>query len=63
MQLDLRKKWRRLVAFAALWMFILFPIPFLPLWGFQISPESFQAIIIIAAVISVPLTLLFIFMK
>ncbi|MFQ5970368.1 MAG: hypothetical protein ACE5J2_07740 [Nitrososphaerales archaeon] len=63
MQLGIRKKWRRLVALAALWVFILFPIPFLPLWGFEVSPESFQAIIIIAVVVTIPLTLLFIFMK
>ncbi len=63
MQLELRRKWRRLVAFAALWAFILFPIPFLPLWGFSIDPESFRALIIIGAIITTPLTLLFIFMK
>ncbi len=63
MQLELRRKWRRLVAFAALWAFILFPIPFLPLWGFPIDPESIRALIIIASIITAPLTLLFIFMK
>jgi len=63
MQLDVRRKWRRLVAFAAIWVFILFPIPFLPLWGFDVDPQAFQALIIITAIVSIPLTFLFIFMK
>lgn len=63
MQLDIRRKWRRLAGFAALWVFILFPIPFLPLLGFDINPEAFQGLIIIAAIISIPLGALFIFMK
>jgi len=63
MKVDLRRKWRRLVAFAAIWVFILFPIPFLPLWGFDINVQAFQALIIITAIVSIPLTLLFIFMK
>ena len=63
MQLDVRRKWRRLVAFAAIWAFILFPIPFLPLWGFDLNPQAVQALIIITAIVSVPLGFLFIFMK
>ncbi len=63
MQIGLRKKWKRLVAFAAVWAFILFPIPFLPLWGFEVNPQAVQALIIITGVVSVPLVLLFIFMK
>ncbi len=62
-QLELRRKWRRLAAFAGLWLFILFPIPFLPLFGFEINPQAFQALVIIAAIVSVPMFLLFIFMK
>lgn len=63
MQINLRKKWRRLAAFGAIWVFILFPIPFLPAFGGSINPQAFQALIIITAVISVPMVLLFIFMK
>jgi hypothetical protein len=63
MQINLRRKWRRLVGFGALWAFILFPIPFLPAFGSSITPQAFQALIIITAVVSVPLILLFIFMK
>jgi hypothetical protein len=63
MQLNLRRKWRRLAAFATVWAFVLFPIPFLPLMGFEINPQAFQALIIITAIVSVPLTFLFIFMK
>jgi hypothetical protein len=63
MKLELRRKWRRLAAFGAIWLFILFPIPFLPFWGFDIDPQAVQALIIITAIVSVPLTFLFIFMK
>ena len=63
MKLDVRRKWRRLAAFAALWVFILFPIPFLPLWGFDVNFQAIQALIIITAIVSIPLTALFIFMK
>jgi len=63
MQIDLRRKWRRLAAFGAIWVFVLFPIPFLPLWGFDVSPQAVQALIIITAIVSIPLTALFIFMK
>ena len=63
MQLGLRRKWRRLAAFGAIWVFVLFPIPFLPLWGFDINAQAFQALIIITAIVSIPLTFLFIFMK
>ncbi len=63
MQIELRKKWKRLVGFAAIWAFILFPIPFLPVWGYSIDPESLRALIIIGVVVTAPLTALFIFMK
>lgn len=63
MQLQLRRKWKRLAVFAALWVFILFPIPVLPFWGFEMNPQAFQAIIIIASIVTVPFVLLFIFMK
>lgn len=63
MKLELRRKWRRLVAFGAIWTFVLFPIPFLPLWGFDVNPQAIQALIIITAIVSIPLTALFIFMK
>ena len=63
MQINLRKKWKRLVAFGALWAFILFPIPFLPLFGIDPSPQSNQALIIITIVVSIPMIFLIIFMK
>lgn len=63
MQINLRKKWRRLVAFGAMWAFILFPIPFLPLFGFEPTPQSIQALIIITSVVSIPMIFLVIFMK
>jgi hypothetical protein len=62
-ELELRSKWKRLAGFALIWTFVLFPIPFLPLWGYNINPEAFQTVLIIAAIITVPLALLFIFMK
>ena len=63
MQFDVRRKWRRLAGLAAIWVFVMFPIPFLPAWGFNVSAQAFQSIIIIAVIVSIPLTLLFIFMK
>ena len=63
MQFGVRRKWRRLAGLAAIWTFVMFPIPFLPAWGFNITPLAFQTIVIIAVIVSIPLTLLFIFMK
>lgn len=63
MQINLRKKWRRLLAFGAIWVFVLFPIPFLPLFGVEPNPQSTQALIIITAVVSIPMVFLMIFMK
>ncbi len=63
MQINLRKKWRRLIAFGLLWAFILFPIPFLPLFGIEPTPESIQALLIITTVVSIPMVFLVIFMK
>jgi uncharacterized membrane protein len=63
MQFDVRKKWRRLAGLAAIWMFVMFPIPFLPAWGFNVNPQALPGIMIIAAIVTIPLTLLFIFMK
>lgn len=63
MQVNLRKKWKRLIAFGVIWAFILFPIPFLPFFSDRVDPQAIQALIIITAVVSVPFALLFIFMK
>lgn len=63
MQIGLRKKWRRLAALAGIWVFVMFPIPFLPLWGYEINPQAMQAIVIIMVIVTTPLVFLFIFMK
>ncbi len=63
MEIKLRKKWKLVLAFAGLWAFILFPIPFLPLFGIDPSPEATQALIIITIVVSIPMIFLVIIMK
>ncbi|MEM0446555.1 MAG: hypothetical protein QW776_04075 [Candidatus Nitrosocaldus sp.] len=59
----IRRRWKRLAALALIWFIALFPIPVLPLWGVTVNEQALTAIIIIVAVISIPMTLLAIFMK
>jgi membrane protease YdiL (CAAX protease family) len=59
----IRRRWKRILAFAAVWVLALFPIPVLPLWGVSINEQALQAIVIIVAVISIPMFLLAVFMK
>ncbi len=59
----IRRRWKRILAFAALWVLALFPIPVLPLWGVNINEQAITGIMIIAIIISIPMFLLAIFMK
>ncbi len=59
----IRRRWKRILAFAAVWVLALFPIPVLPLWGVSINEQALHAIVIIVAVISIPMFLLAVFMK
>ena len=53
-----------MIAFlVGIWLIILFPIPFLPLWGLSIDPTSIRTLLIITSIITIPFTLLAIFMN
>ena len=52
-----------LLLIGGLWFLIVFPIPFLPAWGLPIDETSLRTLMIITAVISIPFTLLAIFMN
>ncbi len=59
----IRRRWKRIIAFAALLVLALFPIPVLPLWGVNINENAMVGIVIITIIISIPMVLLAIFMK
>jgi|FaiFalFF_MnMetaG_3_1042247.scaffolds.fasta_scaffold00260_8 hypothetical protein len=59
----IRRRWKRIIAFAALLVLALFPIPVLPLWGVNINENAMIGIVIITIIISIPMLLLAIFMK
>jgi hypothetical protein len=59
----IRRRWKRIIAFAALLVLALFPIPVLPLWGVNINENAMIGIVIITIIISIPMFLLAIFMK
>jgi hypothetical protein len=59
----LKKRWKVLVGLASIWLLFMFPIPFLPLFGAPIDDTSIRTLIITTAIVSVPFTLLAIFMN
>jgi hypothetical protein len=59
----LKERWKMLLLLGTIWLLIIFPIPFLPAWGYPIDETSLRTLIIITAVISIPFTLLAIFMN
>ena len=59
----IRKRWRLLAIVAGLWIFALFPIPFLPLFHADYDPTSIRVAIIIVSVAAIPFTLLALFMN
>ena len=59
----LRKRWKLLLGVAVLWLWVVFPIPFLPFFNVPFDPSAIQALLITVAVISIPFTLLAIFMN
>ena len=59
----LRQRWKMIVFLIGIWLLILFPIPFFPMWGLPIDPTSFRTLLIITSIISIPFTLLAIFMN
>jgi hypothetical protein len=59
----LKERWKMLLLLGTIWLLIIFPIPFLPAWGYPIDETSLRTLIIITSVISIPFTLLAIFMN
>lgn len=59
----IRKRWKILSIVAGLWLWVLFPIPFLPLFNAPYDPTSIRVSLIIVAIASVPFTLLALFMN
>ena len=59
----LRQRWKMVAFLVGIWLFILFPIPILPMWGLPIDPTSVRTLLIITSIITIPFTLLAIFMN
>jgi hypothetical protein len=59
----IRKRWKILIIVGGLWLWVLFPIPFLPLFNAPYDPTSIHVTIIIAAIASIPFTFLALFMN
>jgi hypothetical protein len=59
----IRKRWKLLVIVAGLWLFALFPIPFLPLFHAPFDDTSIKISIMIIGIASIPFTLLALFMN
>jgi hypothetical protein len=59
----LKKRWKVLVVLAGIWLVFMFPIPFLPLFGAAFDETSIRILIITTAIVSIPFTLLAIFMN
>jgi hypothetical protein len=58
-----KKRWKLLCVVGGLWLWALFPIPFLPLFNAPYDPTSVHVTIIISAIASIPFTLLALFMN
>lgn len=52
-----------LAVVVGIWIVVMFPIPFLPLFGFPYDETSVRILLIITAIVSIPLTLLALFMN
>jgi O-antigen/teichoic acid export membrane protein len=59
----LKERWKMLLLLGIIWILIVFPIPFLPAWGYPIDETSLRTLMIITTIISIPFTLLAIFMN
>jgi O-antigen/teichoic acid export membrane protein len=59
----LKTRWKVLVVLVGIWLLFMFPIPFLPLFGAPIDDTSIRTLIITTAIVSIPFTLLAIFMN
>lgn len=52
-----------LAVVAGIWLVVMFPIPFLPLFGFPYDETSVRILLMITAIVSIPFTLLALFMN
>src|SRR6266487_3493838 len=59
----LRERWKFILLIGGLWLLFLFPIPFLPFLGYRLDINSLTALYIVTAIVSIPFTLLGIFMN
>ena len=59
----LRKRWKTVFVLVALWLVFLFPIPIFPLWGIHLDENSIETVIIISLIVSIPFTLLALFIN
>ncbi|HEY7226974.1 MAG TPA: hypothetical protein VH481_02490 [Nitrososphaeraceae archaeon] len=58
-----RERWKFILSIGGLWLLFLFPIPFLPFFGYHIDVNSLTTLYLISAIVSIPFTLLAIFMN
>jgi len=58
-----RQRWKFVLLIGGLWLLFLFPIPFLPFFGYKIDINSLMTLYLISAIVSIPFTLLAIFMN
>lgn len=59
----IKKRWRFIILMVGLWIVFLFPIPFLPFFGYRIDQNSLSTLYIITAIVSIPFTLLGLFVN
>jgi len=59
----LRQRWKMLAVVGGIWLVVMFPIPFLPLFGFPYDETSVRILLMITSIVSIPFTLLALFMN
>ena len=59
----LKQRWKMLAVVVGIWIVVMFPIPFLPLLGFPYDATSVRILLMISAIVSIPFTLLALFMN
>jgi uncharacterized membrane protein len=62
-RMKLKQRWKVLAILAGVWLLFMFPIPFLPLMGLPFDPTSVNILMMITAIVTIPFTLLAIFMN
>jgi Na+/melibiose symporter-like transporter len=59
----LKQRWKMLAVVVGIWLVVMFPIPFLPLFGFPYDETSVRILLMISGIVSIPFTLLALFMN